>query len=43
LVLDERLEFRHYIDPLTGRSLWLDFQHLEAPLTVDFRLTQVQG
>ncbi|MEA2131411.1 MAG: N-methylhydantoinase [Solirubrobacteraceae bacterium] len=43
LVLDERLEFRHYIDPLTGRSLWLDFQHLTAPLTVDFRLTHLQG
>lgn len=41
LVLDERLEFRQYIDPLTGRSLWLDFQHLEAPLTVDFRLAQL--
>lgn len=43
LVLDERLEFRHYVDPTTGRSLWLDFQHLEAPLTNDFVLSDLQG
>ena len=39
LLLDERLEFRHYVDPTTGRSLWLDFQKPDEPVTVDFRLT----
>jgi N-methylhydantoinase B len=39
LLLEERLEFRHYVDPTTGRSLWLDFQKPDEPVTVDFRLT----
>jgi N-methylhydantoinase B len=39
LLLEERLEFRHYVDPTTRRSLWLDFQKPDEPVTVDFRLT----
>lgn len=38
LVLDERLEFRQYVDPTTGRSLWLDLQKRDGPVPVDFRL-----
>jgi N-methylhydantoinase B len=38
IVLDDRLEFRQYVDPVTGRCLWLDFQGKDEPLTVDFRL-----
>jgi N-methylhydantoinase B len=38
ILLDDRLEFRHYVDPTTGRSLWLDFQKLDEPVTVDFKL-----
>jgi hypothetical protein len=38
-LLDERPELRQYVDPKTGRSLWLDFQNPDEPVTVDFRLT----
>ncbi|MCW2998280.1 MAG: hydantoinase B/oxoprolinase family protein [Solirubrobacterales bacterium] len=41
LTLDPRLEYRQYLDPVTGRCLWLDFQHLDAPLTNDFRLVDL--
>jgi len=41
LRIDERLEFRHYVDPVTGRSLWLDVQAKGDEPVVDFRLAGV--
>ncbi len=36
--IDERLEARQYVDPQTGRSLWVDIVHPGDPLTADFVL-----
>lgn len=38
IVLDERMELRQYVDPVDGRSLWVDLHRKGDPLTVDFRL-----
>ncbi|QEC47425.1 hydantoinase B/oxoprolinase family protein [Baekduia soli] len=38
VVLDERLELLQYLDPLTGRSLWMDVHLKGDPLPVDFVL-----
>lgn len=43
LLLDDRLEFRHYVDPVTGRSLWLDFQDPTVGITNDFKLIGLQA
>jgi N-methylhydantoinase B len=36
--LDERLEVRQYLDPITGRSLWVDVLRTGDPEASDFRL-----
>ncbi len=36
--LDERMELRQYVDPIDGRSLWVDLHRIGDPLTVDFAL-----
>jgi N-methylhydantoinase B len=41
LRIDDRLEFRQYVDPTTGRSLWLDVQRKGDEPISDFRLAGV--
>ncbi len=41
LRIDERLEFRQYVDPTTGRCLWLDVQRKGEEHINDFRLAGV--
>jgi hypothetical protein len=38
VTVDERLEMRQYVDPVSGRSLWVDCQRRGDAPVVDFRL-----
>ncbi|QEC47378.1 hydantoinase B/oxoprolinase family protein [Baekduia soli] len=39
--IDDRLEVRQYLDPITGRSLWVDLLRIGDPVPVDFRLASL--
>lgn len=39
--LDERLEIRQYLDPTTGRGLWVDLKRSGDDDIVDFKLTSL--
>ena len=41
--LDERLEARQYVDPKTGRSLWVDVVRVGDPVPSDFVLKRDGG
>jgi N-methylhydantoinase B len=40
--IDERLEVRQYLDPVTGRSLWIDGKRRGDPDTIDFELDSMR-
>jgi hypothetical protein len=36
--IDDRLEVRQYLDPITGRSLWIDGKRIGDDDVIDFQL-----
>jgi N-methylhydantoinase B len=40
--IDDRLEVRQYLDPITGRSLWIDGKRIGDEDAIDFELTGLQ-
>jgi N-methylhydantoinase B len=40
--IDERLEIRQYLDPVTGRSPWIDGKRRGDPDAIDFELDSLR-